>query len=105
MLIVLIDAFYGLIGDDAAAVVALATAVAAGVLLWVLATRLRVSPASGAAVLALYAAAVLVVDLESGPGVDGTGLLLLVGAATLAVGGGRGAQRPRRRAARAWPSA
>ena len=38
--------------------------------------------------LALYAAAVLVVDLESGPGVDGTGLLLLVGAATLAVGGG-----------------
>ena len=84
----LIDAFYGLVGDDAAAVVALTTAVAAGVLLWVLAIRLRVTPASGAAVLALYAAAVLVVDLESGPGVDGTGLLLLVGAATLAVGGG-----------------
>ena len=84
----LIDAFYGLIGDEAAAVVALAAVVAAGVLLWVLAGRLRVSPASGAAVLALYAAAVLVVDLESGPGVDGAGLLLLVGAATLAVGGG-----------------
>ena len=43
-----------------------------------LAARLRVTPASGAAVLALYAAAVLVVDLQSGPGVDGTGLLLLV---------------------------
>jgi Sortase domain len=85
---VLINAFYGLVGDDVAAVVGLAAAIAAGVLLWVLAARLRVSPASGAAVLALYAAAVLVVDLQSGPGVDGTGLLLLVGAATLAVGGG-----------------
>ncbi len=84
----LIDAFYGLIGDDAATVVALGAAVAAGVLLWVLAARLRVSHASGAAVLALYAAALLVVDTQSGPGVDGTGLLLLVGAATLAVGGG-----------------
>ena len=84
----LIDAFYGLIGDDAATVVALGAAVGAGVLLWVLAARLRVSPASGAAVLALYAAALLVVDMQSGPGVDGTGLLLLVGAATLAVGGG-----------------
>ncbi len=84
----LIDAFYGLIGDDAATVVALGAAVAAGVLLWVLAARLRVSAASGAAVLALYAAALLVVDMQSGPGVDGTGLLLLVGAATLAVGGG-----------------
>ena len=57
-------------------------------LLWVFAARLSVSPASGAAVLALYAAALLVVDLQSGPGVDGTGLLLLVAAATLAVGGG-----------------
>jgi hypothetical protein len=85
---VLINAFYGLVGDDVAAVVGVAAAIAAGVLLWVLAARLRVSPASGAAVLALYAAAVLVVDLQSGPGVDGTGLLLLVGAATLAVGGG-----------------
>jgi Sortase domain len=85
---VLINAFYGLVGDDVAAVVGVAAAIAAGVLLWVLAARLRVSPASGAAVLALYAAAVLVVDLQSGPGVDGTGLLLLVGPATLAVGGG-----------------
>ncbi|MBV9921046.1 MAG: class F sortase, partial [Pseudonocardia sp.] len=84
----LINAFYGLVGDDLAAVLGLAAAIAAGVLLWVLAARLRVSPASGAAVLALYAAAVLVVDLQSGPGVDGTGLLLLVGAAALAVGGG-----------------
>ena len=84
----LIDALYGLIGDDAAAVVALGATLAAGVLLWVLATRLSVSPASGAAVLAIYASAVLVVDLQSGPGVDGTGLLLLVAAATLAVGGG-----------------
>jgi hypothetical protein len=85
---VLIDALYGLIGDDAAAVVALGATLAAGVLLWVLTARLSVSPASGAAVLAIYAAAVLVVDLQSGPGVDGTGLLLLVAAATLAVGGG-----------------
>jgi Sortase domain len=85
---VLTDALYGLIGDDTAAAVALGSAVAAGVLLWVLAARLRVSPASGAAVLALFAAALLVVDLQSGPGVDGTGLLLLVAAATLAVGGG-----------------
>ena len=84
----LVDAFYGLIGDDAAAVVALGATVAAGVLLWVLAARLSVSPASGAAVLALYAAAVLVVDVASGPGVDGTGVLLLAAAATLAVGGG-----------------
>lgn len=84
----LIDDLYALIGDDAAAVVALGSAVAAGVLLWVLAGRLRVSPASGAAVLALYSAALLVVDLQSGPGVDGTGLLLLVAAGTLAVGGG-----------------
>lgn len=84
----LIDALYGLIGDDAAAVVALGATLAAGVLLWVLTARLSVSPASGAAVLAIYAAAVLVVDLQSGPGVDGTGLLLLVAAATLAVGGG-----------------
>ena len=84
----LTDTLYGLIGDDAAAAVALGAAVAAGVLLWVLAARLRVTAASGAAVLALYAAAVLVVDLQSGPGVDGTGLLLLVAAATLAVGGG-----------------
>ncbi len=84
----LTDALYGLIGDDAAAAVAITAAVAAGVLLWVLAARLRVSPASGAAVLALYAAGLLVVDVASGPGVDGTGLLLLVAAATLAVGGG-----------------
>lgn len=84
----LIAAFYGLIGDDAAGVVAFTAAVAAGTLLWVLAARLRVSPASGAAVLALYAAALLVVDMASGPGVDGVGLLLLVAAATLAVGGG-----------------
>lgn len=84
----LTDELYALIGDDAAAAVALGSAVAAGVLLWVLADRLRVSPASGAAVLALYSAALLVVDLQSGPGVDGTGLLLLVAAATLAVGGG-----------------
>jgi hypothetical protein len=85
---VLADELYALIGDDAAAAVALGSAVAAGVLLWALAGRLRVSPASGAAVLALYSAALLVVDLQSGPGVDGTGLLLLVAAATLAVGGG-----------------
>lgn len=82
------DELYSLIGDDAAAAVALGSAVVAGVLLWVLASRLRVTPASGAAVLALYSVALLVVDIESGPGVDGTGLLLLVGAATLAVGGG-----------------
>jgi len=85
---VLVDGFYGLIGDDAAAVVALGATVAAGVLLWVLAARLSVSPAAGAAVLALYASAVLVVDVASGPGVDGTGVLLLAAAATLAVGGG-----------------
>jgi Sortase domain len=85
---VLIDALYGLIGADAAAAVALGSAVVAGVLLWVLAARLRLSPASGAAVLALYAAALLVIDLQSGPGVDGAGLVLLVAAATLAVGGG-----------------
>ncbi len=84
----LIDQIYALIGDDAAAAVALGSAVAAGLLLWVLASRLRVSPASGAAVLALYSAALLVVDVQSGPGVDGTGLLLLVAAAALAVGGG-----------------
>jgi len=54
----------------------------------VLAARLSVSPAAGAAVLALYASAVLVVDVASGPGVDGTGVLLLAAAATLAVGGG-----------------
>ncbi len=84
----LTDELYALIGDDAAAAVALGSAIAAGVLLWVLAGRLRVSPASGAAVLALYSAALLVVDLQLGPGVDGTGLLLLVAAATLAVGGG-----------------
>ncbi len=84
----LTDTLYDLVGDDAATAVALGAAVAAGVLLWVLAARLRVTAASGAAVLALYAAAVLVVDLQSGPGVDGTGLLLLVAAATLAVGGG-----------------
>ena len=84
----LVDGFYGLIGDDAAAVVALGATVAAGVLLWVLAARLSVSPAAGAAVLALYASAVLVVDVASGPGVDGTGVLLLAAAATLAVGGG-----------------
>jgi len=85
---VLVDGFYGLIGDDAAAVVVLGATVAAGVLLWVLAARLSVSPAAGAAVLALYASAVLVVDVASGPGVDGTGVLLLAAAATLAVGGG-----------------
>ena len=84
----LVDGFYGLIGDDAAAVVVLGATVAAGVLLWVLAARLSVSPAAGAAVLALYASAVLVVDVASGPGVDGTGVLLLAAAATLAVGGG-----------------
>ena len=84
----LVDGFYGLIGDDAAAVVVLGATVAAGVLLWVLAARLSVSPAAGAAVLALYASAVLVVDVASGPGVDGIGVLLLVAAATLAVGGG-----------------
>ena len=84
----LVDGFYGLIGDEAAAVVALGATVAAGVLLWVLAARLSVSPAAGAAVLALYASAVLVVDVASGPGVDGTGVLLLAAAATLAVGGG-----------------
>ena len=84
----LVDGFYGLIGDDAAAVVALGATVAAGVLLWVLAARLSVSPAAGASVLALYASAVLVVDVASGPGVDGTGVLLLAAAATLAVGGG-----------------
>jgi Sortase domain len=86
---VLIDELYALIGDNAAEAVALGSAVVAGVLLWVLAARLRVSPASGAAVLALYSAALLVIDLQSGPGVDGTGLLLLVAAATLAVGGGK----------------
>jgi len=43
---VLIDALYGLIGDDAAAVVALGATLAAGVLLWVLAMRLSVSAAS-----------------------------------------------------------
>jgi len=59
---VLVDGFYSLIGDDAAAVVALGATVAAGVLLWVLAARLSLSPAAGAAVLALYASAVLVVD-------------------------------------------
>jgi len=85
---VLVDGFYSLIGDDAAAVVALGATVAAGVLLWVLAARLSLSPAAGAAVLALYASAVLVVDVASGPGVDGTGVLLLAAAATLAVGGG-----------------
>ncbi|MDT7554056.1 MAG: hypothetical protein QOI16_2592 [Pseudonocardiales bacterium] len=85
----LIDELYALIGADAAAAVALGSAVVAGVLLWVLAGRLRVSHASGAAVLALYSVVLLVIDLESGPGVDGTGLLLLVAAATLAVGGGR----------------
>jgi sortase family protein len=85
---VVVDGFYSLIGDDAAAVVALGATVAAGVLLWVLAARLSVSPAAGAAVLALYASAVLVVDVASGPGVDGTGVLLLAAAATLAVGGG-----------------
>ena len=84
----LVDAFYGLVGDEAAAVVALGATIAAGVLLWVLAARLSVSPASGAAVLALFATAVLVVDVASGPGVDGIGVLLLVAAATLAVGGG-----------------
>ena len=84
----LVDGFYSLIGDDAAAVVALGATVAAGVLLWVLAARLSLSPAAGAAVLALYASAVLVVDVASGPGVDGTGVLLLAAAATLAVGGG-----------------
>jgi len=85
---VLVDAFYGLVGDEAAAVVALGATIAAGALLWVLAARLSVSPASGAAVLALFATAVLVVDVASGPGVDGIGVLLLVAAATLAVGGG-----------------
>ncbi|MDT7578458.1 MAG: hypothetical protein QOH17_4791 [Pseudonocardiales bacterium] len=85
----LIDELYALIGADAAAAVALGSAVVAGVLLWVLAGRLRVSQASGAAVLALYAVVLLVIDLQSGPGVDGTGLFLLVAAATLAVGGGR----------------
>lgn len=84
----LIDELYALTGDDAAEAIALGSAVVAGVLLWVLAARLRVSPASGAAVLALYSAALLVIDMQSGPGVDGTGLLLLVAAATLAVGGG-----------------
>ena len=84
----LVDAFYGLVGDEAAAVVALGATIAAGALLWVLAARLSVSPASGAAVLALFATAVLVVDVASGPGVDGIGVLLLVAAATLAVGGG-----------------
>ncbi|HEY0812834.1 MAG TPA: class F sortase [Pseudonocardia sp.] len=85
----LTDQLYALIGEDAAEAIALGSAVLAGVLLWVLAGRLRVSPASGAAVLALYSAALLVIDLQSGPGVDGTGLLLLVAAATLSVGGGR----------------
>ncbi|MDT7552447.1 MAG: hypothetical protein QOI16_983, partial [Pseudonocardiales bacterium] len=85
----LIDELYALIGADAAAAVALGSAVVAGVLLWVLAGRLHVSQASGAAVLALYAVVLLVIDLQSGPGVDGTGLFLLVAAATLAVGGGR----------------
>lgn len=84
----LIDAFYAAVGDGVAAVVALGSAVAAGGLLWVLAARLRVSPASGAAVSALYCVAALVVDLQSGPGIDGAGLLLLVAAATQAVGGG-----------------
>jgi len=85
---VLVDGFYGLIGDEAATVVALGATVAAGALLWVLAARPSVSPAAGAAVLALYASAVLVVDVASGPGVDGTGVLLLAAAGTLAVGGG-----------------
>ncbi len=78
-----------LLPADVADLAGTAAAVVAGVLLWVLAARLRVSPASRAAVVALYAVAVLAVNLGSGPAVDGSGLLLLVAGATFAVGSGR----------------
>ena len=85
----LVDALYGLIGDEAAAVVALGATIAAGVLLWVLAARLSVSPASGAAVLALFATAVLVVDVAVRAGRRRH---------RRAAAGGRGHPRRRRRA-------
>lgn len=75
---------------ELADLVGTATAAAAGLMLWVLAGRLRVGSASRTAVVALYACAVLAVDLGGGPGVDGTGLLLLTTAAACAVGGGAG---------------
>lgn len=79
-----------LLPADLADLVGAVTAVVAGSLLWVLAARLRVGSASRTAVVALYAGAVLAVEVGSGPGVDGTGLLLLVAAAVCAVGGGTG---------------
>lgn len=65
-----------------------AAAVAAGLVLWVVSARLSVRPASRTAVVALYASAVLAVDLGAGPTVDGTGLLMLAAASACAVGGG-----------------
>lgn len=79
-----------LLPAELADLVGAVTAVVAGLLLWVLAARLRVGSASRTAVVALYAGAVLAVEVGSGPGVDGTGLLLLVAAAVCAVGGGTG---------------
>lgn len=65
----------------------LATAVAAGLLLWPIGGRLRLRPASRAAAAALYASAALLVEAHAPFGVDGRGAMLLAVAACLAVGG------------------
>lgn len=65
----------------------LAAAVAAGLLLYVVAARLRLRPASGAAAVALFSAAVVLVEWYAPLGVDGRGALLLGLAACVAVGG------------------
>lgn len=66
--------------------VGLATAVAAGSLLWPIGARLGLTPASRAAAAALYACAALLVEVHAPAGVDGRGTLLLAAAAALAVG-------------------
>ena len=75
------------VDPDIAGLVGQISAVVAGVLLWVLAARLGIRQSLRAAVVALYAAAVLAIEI-TGSGVDGIGLLLLVTASTLAIGGG-----------------
>lgn len=67
--------------------VGLVAAVAAGLLLWVVGARLRLRPASRAAAIALYAAAVLLVEWYAPDGVDGRAALLLALAGCAAVGG------------------
>ncbi len=75
-----------LIGPDAW-LPGLATALAAGLLLWPIGSRLRLLPTSRAAAIALFAVATLLIDTYSELGADGRAAFLLGAGAWLAVHG------------------